>query len=65
MSPGQWVLLSLIVIVVSFAVGAFIEFFIGTELKRTKEEIDADVEDMLNQANNESADRVRAGTTNF
>ena len=65
MSPAQWVSLALLVIGASWLVGVFIEIANGQQPRRTQEEIDADVEDMLNQANNEAADRVRAGTTFF
>jgi hypothetical protein len=59
MTPGQWVSLALLFIGVSWLVGVFIEIANGKPPRRTKEQIDADVEDMLKQANNEVTDRPR------
>ena len=63
MSPAQWVSLALLFIGVSWLVGVFIHIARDPP-KRTKAEIDADVEEMLSTANNEVTDRprIRAGT---
>ena len=64
MSPGQWVVFVLLVICASWLAGKFIEVARDKPPKRSKAEIDADVEALLKQANHEVTDRprVRAGT---
>ena len=47
MSPAQWVALALLAIGVSWLAGVFIEIARDTTPRRTKEQIDADVEEML------------------
>ena len=46
MSPAQWVALALLAIGVSWLAGVFVELS-RDEPRRTKEEIDADVEELL------------------
>ena len=46
MSPAQWVALALLAIGVSWLAGVFVELS-RDEPRRTKDEIDADVEELL------------------
>jgi hypothetical protein len=46
MSPGQWVALALLVVGVSWLAGVFVELS-RDEPRRSKEEIDADVDELL------------------
>ena len=46
MSPAQWVSLALLAVGVSWLAGVFVELS-RDEPRRTKEEIDADVEELL------------------
>jgi hypothetical protein len=65
MSPAQWAALVLLAIGVCWLAGVFVELS-RDEPRRTKEEIDADVEAMLKEANQDVTQRprVRAGGIN-
>lgn len=65
MSPGQWVALALVVICASWLAGEFVRIALWTPPRRTKAEIDADVEELLKADSGPLMQpRVRAGEAN-
>ena len=47
MSPAQWVSLALLLVGLCWLVGVFVEIARDQPTRRTKEQVDADVEEML------------------
>ena len=66
MSPGTWVASIMGFLVLCWVVAIFDEIANGTDAHRTKEQIDADVEAMLREANQDviQRPRIRAGGIN-
>ena len=66
MSPSLWVAVIMGLVILCWIVAIFDEIANGTDAHRTKEQIDADVEAMLKEANQDVAQRprIRAGSIN-
>ena len=66
MSPSLWVAVIMGVVILCWIVAIFDEIANGTDAYRTKEQIDADVEAMLKEANQDVTQRprIRAGSIN-